>query len=358
MRKGRHVTYNADPPATQGGNMNAEFIVRRVGACIAVMLSLCAQLTHAEVREVRIAQQFGVAYLPLMVMKNAKLIERQADKLGVGPLNVTWNTFGSGADMNTALLAGALDFASGGVGPVLQIWGRTRGNIDVRGVASLGSLPLYLNTINPGVKTIGDFSGRDKIALPAVKVSIQAVILQMAAAQMFGDSNYGALDNLTVSMSHPQATAALLSGGTEITAHFTNSPFQEQQLQDSRVRRVLDSYAVLGGPSTLNSLYATSKFRAENPKVYAAVVAALREAMDIINRDKMAAAKLYVEEEKSKLTPEFVYKVISDPQFIFTVTPQGFMKFADFMYKTEALKVKPSSWKDVFFPEVHNENGG
>jgi NitT/TauT family transport system substrate-binding protein len=87
------------------------------------------------------------------------------------------------------------------------------------------------------------------------------------------------------------------------------------------------------------------------------VVAALREAMTIINRDKAAAAKIYIEEEKSKLAPEFVLKVISDPQFIFTVAPQGFMKFAEFMNKTEALKIKPSSWKDVFFPEVHNENG-
>ena len=205
-------------------------------------------------------------------------------------------------------------------------------------MASLGSLPLYLNTINPSVKTIGDFTARDKIALPAVKVSIQAVILQMAAAQLFGEANYSVIDTLTVSMSHPQATAALLSGGTEITAHFTNSPFQEQQLQDTRVRRVLNSYDVLGGPATLNSLYATGRFRADNPKVYAAVVAALREAMTVINHDKAAAAKIYIEEEKSRLAPEFVLKVISDPQFIFTVAPQGFMKFAEFMYKTEALK--------------------
>ena len=337
--------------------MHTPSIARRAGACIAIVLLVGAQWARAEVREVRIAQQFGVAYLPLMVIKKLGLIEKHAEKTGAGPLNVTWATFSSGADMNTALLAGSLDFAAAGVGPVLQIWGRTRGNLDVRGVASLGSLPLYLNTINPSVKTIGDFTARDKIALPAVKVSIQAVILQMAAAQLFGDANYSVVDTLTVSMSHPQATAALLSGGTEITAHFTNSPFQEQQLQDARVRRVLNSYDVLGGPATLNSLYATGKFRADNPKVYAAVLAALREAMNVINRDKAAAAKIYIEEEKSKLAPEFVLKVISDPQFIFTVAPQGFMKFADFMHKTEALKVKPASWKDVFFPEVHNENG-
>lgn len=312
---------------------------------------------RAEVTEIRVAQQFGVAYLPLMVAKKLGLIEKHAERSGAGSVKVTWTTFSSGADMNTALIAGTLDLASGGVGPVLQIWGRTRGNIDVRGVVALGSLPLYLNTINPGIKTIGDFTARDKIALPAVKVSIQAVILQMAAAQLFGDANFSVLDTLTVGMSHPQATAALLSAGTEITAHFTNSPFQEQELQDARVRRVLNSYDVLGGPATLNSLYSTGKFRAENPRIYAAVVAAVREAMTLINRDKAAAARIYIEEEKSRLAPEFVLKIINDPQFIFTVAPQGFMKFAEFMNKTDALKVRPASWKDVFFPEVHNENG-
>lgn len=329
-------------------------LLRDALACL--IFAALAPALRAEVREVRIAQQFGVAYLPLMVMKNARLVERHADRLGVGPLKVTWTTFGSGADMNTALLAGTLDFASGGVGPVLQIWGRTQGNLNVKGVAALGSLPLYLNTVNPAVRSLRDFSDKDKIALPAVKVSIQAVLLQMAAAQAFGDVNYSMLDRLTVSMSHPQATAALLSG-TEINAHFTNSPFQEQQLQDPRVRRVLNSYDVLGGPSTLNSVYTIAKFRDENPKVYAAMVAALREAMEIIHRDKQAAARIYIEEEKSKLTAEFVHKLIGNPQFNFTVAPQGFMKFAEFMQKTEALKVKPSGWKDVFFPEIHNETG-
>jgi ABC-type nitrate/sulfonate/bicarbonate transport system substrate-binding protein len=79
----------------------------------------------AEVREVRIAQQFGVAYLPLMVMRHEKLIERQAEKIGIGPLKVTWTTFGSGADMNVALISRTLDFASGGIAPVLQVWDRT-----------------------------------------------------------------------------------------------------------------------------------------------------------------------------------------------------------------------------------------
>jgi NitT/TauT family transport system substrate-binding protein len=217
-------------------------------------------------------------------------------------------------------------------------------------------LPLYLNTINSKVRNIKDFTSTDRIALPAVKVSIQALLLQMAASQAFGDDKYAALDHLTVGLIHPQAVAALLSS-TEITAHFAAAPFQDLELKDPRVRRVLSSYEVLGGPATLNSLYAASTFRAENPKVFGAVVAALREAMALVNRDKVWAAKVYIEGEKSKFDPEFVHEIIGNPAVNFTVMPQGFMKFAEFMFKHKMIKAQPSNWKDVFFPEVHDEQG-
>src|SRR5262245_31672864 len=187
-----------------------------VGVLIAGAVTLKLPPAHAEVREISIAHQFGVAYLPLIVMRNGKLIEQHAEKAGVAPLKVTWSVFGSGADMNVALISRTLDFASGGIAPVLQIWDRTRRGLAVKGVASLGSLPLYLTTINPKITTIKDFAGTDRIALPAVKVSIQALLLQMSASQAYGESRHDALDPLTVTLNHPQAVAALLSG-TEIT---------------------------------------------------------------------------------------------------------------------------------------------
>jgi NitT/TauT family transport system substrate-binding protein len=327
-----------------------------IGSLIAGALMYGPSAARAEVGEISIAHQFGVAYLPLIVMRNGKLIEQHAEKAGIGPLKVTWSVFGSGADMNVALISRTLDFASGGIAPVLQIWDRTKGSLAVKGVGALGSFPLYLTTINPKIRTIKDFASTDRIALPAVKVSIQAMLLQMAASQTFGESKHDALDALTVSVNHPQAVAAMLSG-TEITAHFGVAPFQEQELKDARVHRVLSSYDVLGGPATVNSLYTTARFRAENPKVFDAVMGALREAVALINRDKVWAANVYSEEEKSKVDPAFMHSIISSPEVDITVSPQGFMKFAEFMFKTKMIKEMPSSWKDVFFPEVHGEAG-
>ena len=156
-------------------------------------------------------------------------------------------------------------------------------------------MPLYLNTINSSVKTIKDFTDKDRIALPAVKVSIQAVTLQMALEKLLG--KHDALDRLTVSMSHPDGMTAMMSGRSEITGHFSSAPFQYQQLEDQRVNRVLSSYEVLGGPATFNTIWTTSAFHDKNPRTYKAFLAALEEAMTFINGDKKEVAALWIKAE-------------------------------------------------------------
>jgi len=308
-----------------------------------------------EQREIRIAKQYGISYLPLEVMEVRQLIEKQVKAAGLGDVKVEWSQLSSGAPMNDALLSGNLDFASGGVGPLLTIWAKTKGNYNVKAVSSINSMPLYLTTINPAVKTIKDFTDKDRIALPAVKVSIQAVTLQMAAEKALG--KFDALDRLTVSMSHPDGLAAMMSGKSEITGHFTSAPFMYQELEDSRVHRVLNSYDVLGGPSTFNLVWTTSKFHDQNPKLYRAFLAALEEAMSFIANDKHAAAELWISAEKSKLPLAFVEKILNDRENSFTTTPQNVMKYAEFMHKVGSIKEKPASWQEPFFSEIHGKSG-
>ena len=123
------------------------------------------------------------------------------------------------------------------------------------------------------------------------------------------------------------------------------------------VHTVLNSYEVLGGPTTLDVLYQHQGFQRENPRVYKAVVAALREAMTIVNADKKRAARLYVEEEHFQLDPDFIYRILANPDFVFTTTPRGIMRYAQFMHGIDALKNMPASWKDVFSEEIYTESG-
>jgi NitT/TauT family transport system substrate-binding protein len=311
-----------------------------------------ASPARAELAEINVAQQYGISYLPLMLMEEQKLIEKHAKAAGL-EVKVGWARFAGGNVMNDAMLSGQLHFASGGVGPLVTLWSRTKGNLDVKAVSAINSMPLYLNTRNPAVKTIKDFGANDRIALPAVKVSIQAVTLQMAAEKAFGEGQHTKLDPLTVSLAHPDAQTALLSGASEINAHFSSPPFQYQQLERSGIHTVVNSYEVLGGPATFNLVWTTSRFRSENPKLYDAFVRALDEAIGQINANKPAAAEAYLRISKDKAGVDSILKMLNDPNIVYTTTPQNVMKYVGFMAKVGSIKVKPDSWKDLFFPNAH-----
>ena len=75
------------------------------------------------------------------------------------------------------------------------------------------------------MKTIGDFTSKDKIALPAGRTSIEAVVLTMVAEKTFGNGKTDKLDLLTVAMGHLEAMKALLSGNSGVDAHVASAPF-------------------------------------------------------------------------------------------------------------------------------------
>lgn len=322
--------------------------------------ALSATTARAEVGEIRIAQQYGINYLPLMVMEDRHLIEAQARRLGLGDLKVTWSKMSSGAAMNDALLSGSLDIASGGVGPMVTLWAKTSTlppAQQVKGIAALDSMPVVLNTRNPRIKRVEDFTDNDKIALPAVKVSIQAVTLQMAAAKAFGDGNHAKLDAITVSMSHPDGMIALLNPRSEVDAHFTGPPFSELEVREPGVHTVVHSYQLLGGMTTSTLAWTTGRFHDENPKVYRAFLAALTDAVGIIEKDKRDAATLYLRMTRSKESVETMESILSDPDIKYTLTPMKVLDYAAFMHKVGSIKAQPGAWTGMFFREIHELPG-
>jgi NitT/TauT family transport system substrate-binding protein len=326
-----------------------------VGALIATATALPAA---AQVPEIRLARQFSMGYLQFNVMEHQALIEKHARALGLPQVKVSWLTFNGPAAVNDALLSGSVDVAAGGVPGLLVLWSRTKGTPqEVRGISAMTSQPFLLNTRNPAVTTVADFSERDRIALPAVKVSVQAIALQMAAAKAFGPANFAKLDALTVSMTPPDATIALLSGGGEITSVFSVPPFQQQQLEKPGIRTVLNSYDVMEGPHSFTVAWTSARFREQNPVLYKALMAATAEATEIVNADRRAAAALWISDSQSKLPLDFVDRVVSGPQVRWTMVPESTMKFARFMQMTGMLKAVPETWRDYFFPEIHDVAG-
>jgi len=325
-------------------------------AALGVALALTGTASRAE-GKLRIAEQFGIVYLLLNVAQDQQLIEKHGKAAGVD-IQVERVQLSGGPAINEALLSGSIDIAGAGVGPLLTLWDKTQGRQNVRGIASLGNFPYYLTSSNPAVKSIDDFSDKDRIALPAVGVSVQSRILQLASAKRWGDAQFNRLDRLQVALPHPEATAALIKGGTEINAHFGNPPFQEQGLAGNpNVHVVLSSYQVLGGPASATVLYTTEKFRRDNPKTYKAFVGALAEAADFIARYPERSADIYIRNENSKVPKDLLLKVIKNPEVQFKITPQNTFALASFMHRIGAIKNKPASAQDYFFDDPHNAAG-
>lgn len=322
-------------------------------ATLALSAGIGCGAARAEGR-IRVVEQFGTLYLPIDVIRDQKLIEKHGRALGLD-IKVEWAKLSGGAAVNDALLAGAVDVASAGTGPFLTLWDRTHGAVKI--IGAFGAQPQYLLTNNPKVKTIKDFTKADRIAVPAAIVSVQSRMLQMAAEQAFGVGHQADLDDITVTLPHPDAAAALISGATEITAHFSNPPFQEEEARSPKVHKVLSSYDVLGGPVTPTFAYTTVKFRAENPKTFRAFFEAFKEATAWIAAHKAAAAQTYIRVEHSKLDPALIQAAVEDPQAHYTIVPSGSQKFADFLYRTGAIKTKARSWRDYTFDELADTPG-
>jgi NitT/TauT family transport system substrate-binding protein len=312
----------------------------------------------AEVAKIATGYQYGLTYLPLMVMQEQKLVEAKAKAAGIN-LATEWRVLSGPAAINDAILSGSLQFGAVGTSSLVTLWAKTRKNLGVRAVGALSSMPIYLNTNNPSVKSIRDFTSKDRIALPSVKVGVQAVVLQMAAAQSFGDKDFAKLDPMTVGLGHPEALIAILSGRSEITAHFTSAPFAQIELEkgQGKIHTVLKSNDVLGGPLTFTAVVASTKFYSANPKVYGLFVEAFSEASSWINNNKDSAAALYLKVTGSKEPLPFITKLLQDPDNAFDLTPRKLAAFAEFMYRVGTIKEKAESWKDLAHPNLHNLSG-
>jgi len=334
--------------------------------CIALMFLLIGACSKApiatgvtEVAEVRIPRGAGgIGFLPLLVMEKYRLIERQAMEAGVPNLQVKWIDLGGPAVMNDALLSGAADFIAAGPPAFIILWDRTQDQAKVMGVAAMSSLPMYLNARADHLKKLDDVTDQDKIAVTSVKVSIPSIIMQMYAREKYGPSEASRFDKYTVTMTHPDGVVAMLSGSGAITAHFTSPPFHQRERKDPHIRTIMTSDDVMGGSTTFTMLSTTTAFRQKSPKVYASVLKALDEAIDIILTDKEDAADILIASAgEGGFSRDELVALMNDPSVKFTTTPENVMKYADFMHSIGSIKKRPGSWKDLFFPEAQDSPG-
>jgi NitT/TauT family transport system substrate-binding protein len=329
----------------------------RAAAVVVLIVSLGAPgRAGAEVPEVKIVAQNGSNYLPLMVMQGQKLVEKHLTAKGLATTAVAWSRLAGPSAIVDSFLAGAVHFSGQGVPSSALIWDRTRNGIGARAVSAMVASNIWLMTRKPDLKSLRDLTDKDRIALPSVKTSAQALFLWTAAEKEFGDGQWGKLDHLTVSLPHPDAMAAVLNPNGEITVHAATSPYADLE-KKAGLHAITDLYAVEGGAVTGLNFVSTEQFRRENPTTYDAVVAAFDEAIDWVNADKRRAAQFYLEVSKDKMSLDELTQILMAADYIFGKTPRGVGAAMDMMYKAGLIKTKPRSWKDMYFPEAHQLSG-
>ena len=100
---------------------NLTHALHRIAAATIFLAGCCSFSAQAEQAELRIAKQYGLAYLQMMVMEDQKIIEKNAKAAGLGDLKVTWATFRSSDVMNDALLSSSVDFVCLGIPGIATI---------------------------------------------------------------------------------------------------------------------------------------------------------------------------------------------------------------------------------------------
>jgi NitT/TauT family transport system substrate-binding protein len=333
-------------------------MMRRARASLCVLLVAGVTRTaSAEVSELRIAQQPGLSYLAYVIMEHEKQIESAAKDAGLGDIKVSWYKFSGGNIMNDALIAGDLDIANSGPVPLITMWAVTRNTMKVKGIAAYNALPSILVVRDAAIKSVRDFTEKDRIAVPAVRVSNPAIFLQMEAEKLYGPGDYAHFDHLTVARGHPDAMAEMLMSGGAITAHFSTLPYVGIAMRTPGVHPILNGREAIGGPVTSGLAYTTTRFHDQNPKLSAAFFAALKASMDFVNTRREAAAKIYLDVTREKTTVDAIVADLNQLEDPYDITPQSTLKIAQFLYRHGSIKQQPESWQDLFFPEAHGLPG-
>ena len=329
------------------------------GAIAAFGVALSGSPAQAQQKsEIALSRQPGIFYMPSHIMEKQKLIEKHAAALGLSGITTKWLNFNSGGAQTDALLAGGVDILNTGTGNLLLLWDRTRGG--VKGIVATSAQPMTLISRDANIKSLKDIGPNDKIAVPTVKVSTQAIVLQIAASRICSAPTNGrsSIAN-TVQLGHPDAYVAMTNAQHEVRNHFAIPPFTFLELKNvPGAHVVLSSPDVMGGPLSQAQFFTTTKFADANPKIVQAVRDATKEAQDLIRSDTKTAVEIYKEITGDKTSVEDLLAWLKEPGMMeWNLQPQGTMKFAAHLFKTGTLKTQPKAWTEYYLPIAHDLKG-
>src|SRR5690348_3269254 len=95
----------------RGSVMLLDRIARRVVLLGLAAIAFGATRNVVAADEIRVTRQYGLPYLPLMVMEHEQLLEKHLKAAGIAEAKVTWATMATTTATVDGLLSGSVDFA-------------------------------------------------------------------------------------------------------------------------------------------------------------------------------------------------------------------------------------------------------
>ena len=298
----------------------------------------------AEEVTLNLAYQYGLAYAPLVIVQEQKLIENAYEEATGKKVTVTWNQMSSGADINTGISGGSLDAGFMGVGPAVT--GVTKG-VGYKIFTNLSGQEHGIMTNDESIQSFDDLIGSSKqIALVNIG-SFQHIILALALENAGYDPH--ALDANIVAMAHPDGMAALESGN--VACHLTSSPYIFKEREETNLHEIKDVSDAWGVEGSFIVGVASEKIHDENPELYQALCDAIKEAIDYMNDSPEEAATLTCEFDGNSVEDELAYIEKSN----YTIETKGLFELASFMARTEFIETAPGSYEDLVFDNVSGD---
>lgn len=291
--------------------------------------------------QIRIAEQYGLAYAPLQIMKKNKIMEKN-----LPGVDLSWEQVGNTAAIREAMLANKVDVGFMAIPPFLL--GVEKG-MDWKIASGLSSSPIGLITFREDIKSIKDFTKNDRIALPQPG-SVQHILLSMAAERLFSDASR--LDDLLITMKHPDGMNALLTK-KEITAHFTSPPYIFMELEQEGMHQILSGKEAMGKDFTFIIGVTSNKFHDNNPLVYDAFIKSLHEAIEFIKNNPKKTAKILAEEYN--LSEDEVLEYITWEGMKYDSKIKGLYEFVDFMTRNGYISKSFDDINNIMWEDVHYE---
>ena len=324
---------------------------------LTALLLCCATAVPAFAQqEVKIGMGFGLAFLPLYVCEDLKLIEKHAKDAHLD-VKASFPRFMGAAQVQDAVISGAIDVGPFGTAPLLAAWQKGKDTpAQIVAVSGLTSLPLVLLSNRPNEQSIADISPAERIAVPTL-TSPQMYLLELQSEKTFG--RYDRLNGQVVALSHADAIADLVAGAgqsaPQVTAYFSSPPFTALALRDANVHPLLRSSDVMGGKSSFLIMGATKAYIGAQARMPDVIGKAIDEAARIIHDDPHRAAQIYLTHEpSSSLNSAATEAVIRDIKDEFGSAVYGVQAIADFMGRHGELKAPPQSWKEIVAPSLLN----